>query len=300
MRFDNLTIALWGDTGRGKTFLLAELIDHLRSTKKQRSVVYLADRGWRTMKPQIDSGAAIPVPLVGHPFVWLSHAVKGEVLAKDGKTWTPAPPDVGLFAYESGSSIASELKRVIIASHAEGGLRQGEDGRAKTMGIGPAANKFKIEGGGETLNRASLDKGHFGIMQDELRDAIWKSQDLPGIVLWTFLALRKQDDDTKLDIIGPEAIGKALTASLPSWFHLCFHVDSQIPAGGGPEEHILYMSGHNDLTTGNARAGSNSRVPVGADPMPTSIKPASLVKAITELERREVAATSKAKAKYGV
>ena len=40
---------------------LPELIDHLRTTKKQRTVAYMADRGWRTMKPQIDSGAAIPV-----------------------------------------------------------------------------------------------------------------------------------------------------------------------------------------------------------------------------------------------
>lgn len=288
MRFDNLTIALWGDTGKGKTFLLAELIDHIRATRKQRSVVYLADRGWRTMKPQIDSGAVIPVPLQGHPFAWLSHAVKGEVLV-NGK-WVPAPADVGLFAYESGSSIAAELKRTIIASHAD----------AAQQGIGMAAFKFKVSADGETLQRASLDKGHFGIMQDELRDAIWKSQELPGIVLWTFLGLRAQDADTKLDIVGPEIIGKALTAAIPSWFHYTFHVDSQIPPGGGPEKHILYMSGHNDLTTGNARAGSNSRVPFGADPMPPSIEPASLVKALAELGQRETTAVTKAKAKYGL
>jgi len=300
LRFDNLTIALWGDTGRGKTFLLAELIDHLMSTKKQRSVVYMADRGWRTMKPQIDAGAAIPVPLSGDPFNWLSHAVKGEVLDKAGK-WVPAPPDVGLYAFESGTSIGAELKRAVIASHANSGVTQRTDGTTKSMGIGPAANKFKVGTAEAPLDRASLDKGHFGLMQDELRDAIWKSQDLPGIILWTFLAQRKQDDDTKQEIIGPEAIGKALTAALPSWFHLSFHVDSTIPiTPNAPEEHILYMSGHNDLTTGNARAGSNSRVPFGADPMPTVIKPASLVRALEELAKREVSTTTKMKAKYGV
>lgn len=270
------------------------------STKRQRSVGYLSDRGWRTLKPQIDAGAVIPVALTGDPFNWLSHAVRGEVYGTDGKSWVPAPADVGFYFYDGGTSIGAELKAAIKTSHA-GSDKKEVDGRVKSMGIGPAANTFKVGTAAEPLNRANLDKGHFGIMQDEIRDAIWKSQDLPGIILWTFLAQRKQDDDTKQEIIGPEAIGKALTAALPSWFHLSFHVDSQIPmTPGAPEEHILYMSGHNDLTTGNARAGSNSRVPFGAEPMPTTIKPASLVKALEELAKRETSTVAKMKAKYGV
>lgn len=288
MRFDNLTIALWGDTGCGKTYLSAELIDHLRTTKKQRSVVYMADRGWRTMKPQIDSGAALPVPLVGDPFIWLSHAIKGEVL--EGTKWVKAPADVGLWLYEGGTSIASELKESVKASHAD----------PTRPGIGPAANKFEIKVGDESLKRAAMDKGHFGIVQDEVRNAIWQSQDLPGIILWTFLALRKQDDDTKQDIIGPEILGKALTAAVQSWFHYSFHVDAVTPVSGGPEAHVLYTQGHNDMTTGNARAKSNSRVPPGADALPAKYEPASLVKVLDDLAKREASAVAKMKAKYGV
>lgn len=289
MRFDNLTIALWGDTNSGKSYLTSELIDHLRATKKQRSVVYMSDRGWRTMKPVLDSGAALLVPLAGNPFSWLSHTVKGEVLDAKGK-WTKAPDDIGLWVFEGGTSIASEMKRAVQASHANPG----------TPGIGPAANKFTIKDGEETLNRASMDKGHFGIIQDEVRDAIWKSQDLPGIILWTFLALRKQDDDTKLDMIGPEILGKALTAAVQSWFHYSFHIDAVNDQTTGVEKHILYTQGHNDITTGNARAKSNSRVPPGAEPLPAKYEPASLVGVLNDLAQRETTAVAKMKAKYGV
>jgi hypothetical protein len=307
MRFDNCTIALWGDTGVGKTYLTGELATHLREKNKQRSVVYLADRGWRTLTPQISAGIVLPVPLSGDPFNWLNHAIKGEVLNKSGK-WEKAPDDIGLFAYESGTGIANELRRQIKASHGGGLVREGADGKVKSVGIGPAANTYKVgtddaTTGDTKLNRASIDKGHFGIMQDEMRDAIWQSQDLPGYVLWSFLALRKQDDDTRQDIIGPEVMGKALTAAVASWFHYSFHVDMQIPVTGGAE-HVLHLSGHNDLSTGNARAGSNSRVGFGAAPdapaIPASIKPASLVKALELLRGRETTTTEALKKKYGL
>jgi hypothetical protein len=301
VNFTNTTIALSADTGRGKSYLVGELATHLYEKERQRSIVYISDRGWRTLAPQMSAGIILPVPLVGDPFNWLSHAVAGEVLDKNNK-WVKAPDDIGMRAYESGSAIAQELKRTIKESHAGSGTKE-VDGRVKSLGIGPAANIYKVGTVDDPLKRASIDKGHFGIVQDEMRDAIWKSQDLPGYIIWTFLMLRKQDDDTKQEILGPEILGKALTASVASWFHFSFHVDSQIPVSG-PEEHILYLSGHNDLTTGNARAGSNSRVGFGSEPnataIPPAIKPASLVKALELLRARETATVSSLKKKYGL
>lgn len=294
MRFDNTTIALFGDTGGGKTYLEAELITHIKETKKQRSVVYMSDRGWKTLLPQIKAGLVLPVPLIGDPFTWLTHVVKGEILVNN--VWTKPPDDIGLFAYDSGTGIGYELNKAIRASHSSGLTRQGDDGKVKTAGIGPAANTYKV--GAE--NKASLDKGHFGIMQNELRDAIWQSQDLPGYILWTFLALRKQDDDTKAEIIGADlGVGKALTASLPSWFHYTFNVESSVK--GTEEVHTLYTVGHADLSTGNAKVSSNARVPFGADkPTKTAYTPASLVQALTDLEGGQNKAADLMKKKYGV
>jgi len=288
---------LFGDTGRGKTYLIGEYATWLYETKKQRTVVALADRGWKTLTPQIKAGIIIPVPLTKDVFGWLSHVVKGHILVDD--KWVPAPDDVGCRAFESASSIGHELNQYIRKSHSGGNLKQGQDGKMKTVGIGPAANTFKVGEGVDEHISASLDKGHFGLMQMEIRDRIWESQDLPGLVIWTALALRKQDDDTKInDIVGPEFVGKALTGAGPSWFHYTLHVDSIIT--GDKEEHVLYLGGHSDLTTGNARAAGNARNPFGADPIPTVIKPASLVKALEILEGNHEKTTDKFVKKYGI
>ena len=270
-------------------------------TKKQRSVVYMADRGWKTLSPQINAGMALMVPVLPDVLGWLQHAVRGEILDKAGK-WVKAPDDIGLWAFESATSIGAEVNRQIRESHSTGVTRTGDDGKTKTMGIGPAANTYKVGVGTDVQSKATLDKGHFGIMQNELRDAMWQSQDLPGIVLWTALALRKTDDDLKIgEVIGPELIGKALTGAAASWFHLCLHADSKVE--GNVERHVLYLGGHSDLTTGNARVFGNPRVPFGAEaltPQELVIEPASLVKAISMLERKSATAADAMKKKYGL
>ena len=292
MNILNTTICLYSDTGEGKSFLLGEyaIYLHLLSEKKKRSIVYLSDKGgWKTIEPAIALGAIQIVPHEGNIFDWTNHIVKGEVPDGKGKWTKPNPAEIAMYAYEGATSIAEEMDLAIRNSHEGPGA-----------GIGSAVSKSKVTA---TDTSVHLDKSHFGLMQTEVRDAIWQSQELPGIVLWTFRARRVEasDTDTRSPILGPQVAGKAMTPDLPAWFHYTFRVGCVV-AAGQPERHILYFGGHVDPTTGLAKGMGNVRTPLGAEPMPQSIEPASLVKAMQEIQKRASVKVDEAafKAKYGI
>ncbi len=119
--------------------------------------------------------------------------------------------------------------------------------------------------------------------------------------MWTS-SVSKDDDTTSLGkILGPDVIGKALTAETPRWFDLTLRMDV-IPAQlGKPERHLMYLGSHTDVGAGNAAGLGNIRMPLAAPPLKeTIIEPASIVKALEMIDGGSDAAVEVIKKRLGI
>jgi hypothetical protein len=121
-----------------------------------------------------------------------------------------------------------------------------------------------------------------------MRDIIWASSWLTskGIdVIWTFLEYRSEEQD-RTPILGPKLVGKALTPEVPSWFEYTWRIASVPGNPGDQPKHVLYTAEHSELA-GLGHSFGNSRVPLGVDPLPATVEPASLAEVFTMIESRQ-------------
>ena len=93
----------------------------------------------------------------------------------------------------------------------------------------------------------------------------------------------------------PQAAGKALTSEIPRWFSYTWRLVSipDDPITKAKGEHRLYLHDHKDLLTPGAKVLGNDRLPLDAEPLPPYIAPASVVKALLEINKRAAAADAK-------
>ena len=144
------------------------------------------------------------------------------------------------------------------------------------------------------------NQAHYGVVQGRLASAIGMSERLPvGFVVWTAMARRGQDPDNLSTILGPQAVGKAMTADLPRLFRYCMRL---MVVPGNPllkkaEEHRLYLKDHLDMTAAGARGMGNDRTPLDATALPEYIVPADVVKALAMIEAAKKEAVGKLKAR---
>lgn len=288
---DNLTILLYGSTGSGKTPLIGELAEYYYANYKLKTRMYASDKGgWETVKPYVKLGVIEIVPMFGDPLVWINEVVQGNKLV-NGK-WAPGiDADIGLYAYEGLTSMCDEIM-VWEAGQAARGINIG----------GPAPNSFSYGEGATKQKVGGNNQGHYKVAQNFIYDKSTQSQFLPATVIWS-AGDSRNDDDAVGGVVGPQASGKALTGELPKWFKYCFQVAAEV-SPGQVTEHVLYLDHHTDMNSkGMAKAISNARVPLsGGDlaPIPSSIKPASLVRALELLNGRQDAAESEIAKRLGL
>lgn len=279
-----LTILLFGRTGAGKTAQVAELAEHIVRTTGKRTRVYTCDRGGvETIRPWIDAGIIDVVEQDGSDiWVFMNKATHGCVRDTSGK-WVPGNLDnIGLVAFESMKAFCDELMRSMTEKAKEG------------VNIGGGANiSFSVTGDGETLKVGGSNMAMYGVGQSAITQAVWDSQKLPvDYLLWTSSVSKDEDGMSSTKVIGPDVLGKALTAEVPRWFDLSFRIDVTPANGPTPEKHILYLGTSTDVKAGNATVLGNLRMPLGSKPLPTQIEPASLVGALQMITkaRQEAAA----------
>ncbi len=269
------------------------MAEWIHKTLKKRTRLYTADRGGtRTVLPYIKLGIIESVEIEDtDPWIFLNNACKGYVRGPAGK-WVPGDlSNVGLVALESFRSFAEEL------------LMWEANEASKGINIGGGSNiAFSVTGDGETLKIGGSNQAHYKVSQDRMTWEIWKSQklDVP-YVMWTS-SVSKDDDTTSLGkILGPDVIGKALTAETPRWFDLTLRMDV-IPAQlGKPERHLMYLGSHTDVGAGNAAGLGNIRMPLAAPPLKeTIIEPASIVKALEMIDGGSDAAVEVIKKRLGI
>jgi hypothetical protein len=267
------TILLYGRTNSGKTAQIGVLAEHIFKQTGKRTRLYTADRGGiHTVEPYIKLGIIEPVEIGdSDPWIFLNKSVRGCLRDKDGK-WVPGVSEaVGMYAFESMRSFAEALM-ASMASKA-----------ANNVNIGGGSNiSFQIAAEGETLKVSGSNMAHYGVAQARMTEEIWASQRLPApYILWTSSVSKDEDTTAAGKILGPDVVGKALTAEVPRWFNQTFRLDVLPAKDGKPERHILYLGNHVDVGAGGASGLGNLRMPLDAPKLETNtIEPADLVKAL--------------------
>jgi hypothetical protein len=279
------SILLYGDSGDGKSAQLGELAKHLYKTTGKKTLVYSGDGGgYLTIQPLINLGVIQIVDCTTweRPFEWLNKIVQGMIPNPSGAGWVSALTDeIGGVDYEGLTGSGELLMQDLAEQTAKGANIGGGPNISFTQG--------EVKVGGNNM-------AHFGVVQSRLSAAVAQSQRLPvDYVCWTALARRGQDQDTMATILGPQAVGKALTSEIPRWFQLCFRLMA-VPANPvlkTKAEHRLYLRDHNDPTAAGAKSLGNDRVPMGATPLPEFISPASVVEALALVDKAVIEAEAK-------
>jgi hypothetical protein len=277
------TILMYGRSRAGKTQLLAELAEHVKVTTGLKSLVYSIDKGGiGPMVPLIELGV---IDLVEQeddsPWIFMNKGAKGEI--RDKGKWVKADLNqYGLVGYESMTGFSDAFMNDLAAQAAAG------------VNIGGAANVgFTVSSNGESLKIGGNNMGHYNVVQNRILDEVWRSQRLSvPYIVWTASASRDEDPNATGKVIGPAIAGKALTAEMLRHFDLTFRLDCSPANNGKPEKHTIYLGNSVDIQAGNAVGLGNTRVPLaeGVPPLPPSIEPASLVKALGLIQEVETKA----------
>lgn len=272
MAYIGKTIELIGDSGSGKTTQFGELAKYVYRTRKAKSILHTCDRGgYDSIAPLVRAGIVEVDELTedADPWIWISNAIRGS-----------NNPDVGLEGFDSGTSMGDIL--LTACSHADFQI-----GQQRTQ-------KFTVSKGegksAQSLTVAINNEAHYGVVQGFMLDAIRRSTWLINKgrdVLWTFALLRGESQD-RTPILGPKLCGKALTPFLPKEFRYTFRLDVEMREGESPE-HVLYTTAQPDLA-GMGHSFGNIRAPLGVEPPPAIIRPASMITAFEALEASQAAA----------
>jgi hypothetical protein len=273
------TIALYAESGRGKTTQSGEYAKYVRKTRGKNSVLFTSDLGgYDSISPLVRAGVTRPVELPPgeDPWIWIDNAVSGNGLSDSD----------GLAIFDSGTSMSEALLTACAKSEFQIGQQR--------------AQKFTVSRGAKTLTVGSASEAHYGVVQGFMLDAIWKSTWLTrrGVdVIWTFSVHRGEEQD-RTPILGPKLAGKALTAAIPKWFNYTFHLDT-IPVEGDKPRHVLYTTVQPGLA-GLGHSFGNARVPLGDVSVPAVIEPASVVAAIQSIEEAQRAADEALREELGL
>lgn len=293
MNQDKRSILLYGRTNSGKTAQLGLLAEHIFKTTGKRTRLYTGDRGGtRTIVPHIKLGIVESIEMgATNPYLFLNKAVRGFVKDDKGK-WVPGSlENVGLIAYEGLRSFAESLMQDMAAQAAKG------------INIGGGQNvAFTIQAEGETLKVGGGNQTHYRMAQDRMTEEVWESQklDVPWL-LWTSSVSKDEDTTAAGKILGPDVIGKALTAETPRWFTYTFRLDVLPARGSEAERHILYLGNHVDAGSGGAAGLGNIRLPLDAPKLDKNfIEPANLIDAIKQIDSRANQAESILAKKMGL
>lgn len=279
MSYRGRTIELIGDSGVGKTTQAGELVKYVYKTRGKKSILHTCDRGgFESLNPLERAGVMVVDEFkeADDPWIWINNAAAGKKLTDE----------IGLAVFDSGTSIADLL--LSACSHADFQV-----GQQKTQ-------RFNVNRGKESLQVSLNNEAHYGVVQgfllDQIRTSTWLI-DRGVDVLWTFALLRSETQD-RTPIIGPKLAGKAMTPFLPKEFQLTFRLDTEVIEGQAPE-HVLYTTMHPELA-GMGHSFGNIRCPLGVKPPDPIIRPASIIRAIEQLEAAQAEADELVRGELGL
>lgn len=278
----DLSVLLFGDTGHGKSTLIAELIEELYVTQGTTAAVFLADRG--SIKPYKilqEHGAVTAYTPQGNPWMWMHHALRGEVRTEEGKYEPVAKEGVGLIVHE-GLTAYAELLMSAMATMSSNGTNIGGEGAWNVV----------LREGKDMLKVGTSNMAHYGMAQLQIREGVLAPK--PPVPHIYTAGVRRGESAANTPVLGPLVVGEALTGQLPRWMDYTFRC--AMTSG----KYYLHLSPHTDQHLGPRTVVlSNPRLPKAGKEVevPPSIEPASLVKALRLLAAREAAAAKELSAR---
>lgn len=268
-----VTIMSYAMSGEGKTGQIGALAEDLFLRTGKRTLLYSMDYGgWETISHLTEEGGPIDVvPLLGmpHPWEWSDQVAKGMIPSADG-SWAPLSGETyGCVAFDGATGMAD-----ILIKHMADQAGIGKNPTAQSPAI-------KFKDGDKTINNNA--PAHYGMVQQHLMACMRQSSLIPvEVVLWTALAKGGGAEDATQDlVVGPQIVGKAITAQIPQLFVYTFRL-AAIPGNPGMGTHAstrLYLHPHMEGVSAGSKGLANPRGPVGEE-IPDYIEPASIPEAL--------------------
>lgn len=273
-------MGLYGDTDTGKTTQLGQYMKWLYMTTGQRSRFNFIDKGsFASIEALVEVGI-IEVNIYDpatDPWIWIDDAVNGVGLADD----------IGFVGIDGASGCCEELMNWITHDPRQ-------FGQQKTQ-------RFTVASGARTLTVGANNEAHYGLVQNFMRDKLFKSAQLLAKgrdVGWTFGLWRGEGQDGSARL-GPLLAGKALTPVIPKWFTYFFPLVTVPTVAGEAPRHLLYTAEQPEFG-GTGMCFANARYPLEAStPLPAIIEPASLVRAVELIEQGRAEALEVVKGEVG-
>lgn len=224
---------IYGASGTGKSEACARLIDTIHATTGKKARIVIGDGSALTYQYLVDMGVAEMYEFTMRP--WPTATLKGlargwwpTASGKLGPTDPAVMAEIGVYVFEGMSTAARYLmghSRGGMADRAARGEKLGPDAAIRMVEgeIDPKTGKV-IDGTGEAYG--SNGQAHYGHVQNLILEIVQESHTLPvPAVLWTAheATNNPENDLSKELVIGPEIIGKALTASIQRVFTNTLH-----------------------------------------------------------------------------
>lgn len=224
---------IYGASGTGKSESLARLIEEVYRTTGKTARIVVGDGSAMTYEHLAQLGVAdiYTFTMRSWPTATLKGLARGWWPNADGKL-TPTTPEtmanIGVYVFE-GMSVAARY----LMGHTRGGMA---DRTARGERLGPDASMRIVEGDVDPKTGKVVDgpgetygtngQAHYGYVQNIVLECVQESHILPvPYVLWTAheATNNPETDLSKELVIGPEIIGKAMTASIQRSFNNCIH-----------------------------------------------------------------------------
>ncbi len=297
---------VYGESGSGKTTWALQLAQYFWLKHKKKTRWYLGDGGGETIRQLLTSYGDEPFIEIWEyqnwkfPFETAQKMVLGgwpeDVLDPTSKVVVPHDylalgNTFGLFVYEGLTVISDYMMGDI-----EGGL-------AFRMAKGEMLNEDKsfrfVDG---EMKIGGNARTHYGLVQRRIPALLRNNARVPGFKLWTAHEMKAEDDTANEKVIGPDVVGKALTAKIMGSFGHTVHLTKAAkrkkvkdPLTGKDIEEIVaerraYTESHYD-PNGNhfAKYLANVRIPEGAPAgsVPLFYSPPDPLKLYADLEKAQ-------------
>lgn len=266
------SMILYGPTGSRKTAQIGEFAEYIyEKTGKPTRLLTADGGGYGIIQNWVDAGIIIPWRLIteADPLstlrkvskgAWAEKLVNGvrqgkiiEVDRSKPENLPKSMSSVGAYAFESWYSIAA----LLICDVVDKGRKISED----------VVSKF--EENGEIFGAPA--RAHYGFAQKEVMSLIRNASALPvERILYTSVEGKGEDKLTKKTEYGPQVIGGAVTAMIPTYVGDCLHFEDYIEEVGSDPTNAkqklvnskvrVWFSQHPDVQTPNIFWPAKTRV----------------------------------------
>ena len=233
MTFPNRIFDLYyGATGSGKSRAIAQMISALHKQTGKKARVWVGDGSAITYDHLVNQGIA-EVAEFSHrpwPFDVIKRIVSGWWPADQFDPQSPLVDptkqadlkDIGIWVIEGASVMGQYCMGGIkggLAEQAGRGIKIGQDSPIQILQGETDKTGKLIEGPGTTVGGNPI--AHYNVGQRAITDAVQQSRGLGRYVFWTAHEATNDPSQSQLNkelIVGPEVVGKALTASFQRMF----------------------------------------------------------------------------------